>query len=95
MAELARFRHEGRRMIEGLARKHRTPVRDIVGRYNDVALVAIRAEFIKWATGLGMGSVTIARMIGRDHSTVLYHRNGWRQRKYAAAKTRAEARDGG
>lgn len=76
-------------MIEVLAGKYRTPVRDIVGRYNDAPLVAIRAEFIRWATGLGMGSITISRMINRHHTTVLYHRNGWRAAKYAAAKARA------
>lgn len=94
MVELARMRFKGKELLNNLAREHKTPVRDIVGRYNDATLVAIRVEFIRLATAMGMGSVTVSRMIGRDHTTVLYHRNGWRGRKYAAAKARAEMRYG-
>lgn len=94
MAEMARMRFKGRELLNNLAKEHKTPVRDIVGRYNDAPLVAIRVEFIRLATAMGMGSVVTGRLIKRGHWTVLYHRNGWRARKYAAAKAR-EAQYGG
>lgn len=95
MAELARLRFRGREMLKVLANDNKVPVRDIVGRYNDANLVAIRVQFIKWAAGLGMGSVVAGRLINRHHTTILHHRGGWRERKYAATKARAEARHGG
>lgn len=94
MAEAVKMRQRGRELLKSLADKHKTPVRDIVGKYRDAALVSIRVEFINAAMAMGMGSVVASRMIRRHHTTALYHRNGWRARKYAMAKAR-EARYGG
>ena len=89
------MRFEARAILQAIANDNKTPIRDIVGRYNDANLVALRVQFMKRAKALGMGSVTIGRIINRSHGTVLYHLNGWRDAKYAAAKARAEARCGG
>ena len=83
------MRFEARNILKVIANDNNVPIRDIVGRYNDANLVALRVQFMKRAKALGMGSVVIGRMINRGHSTVLYHLNGWRPAKYAAAKARS------
>jgi chromosomal replication initiation ATPase DnaA len=88
LAVSARMRFEARNILKAIANDNKVPVRDIVGRYGDANLVALRVEFIKRARALGMGSVVIGRIINRGHWTVLYHLNGWRAAKYAAAKAR-------
>lgn len=92
LVELSRMESKGRIMLKRLSEKHKTPIRDIVGRYNDPPLVAIRLEFIRQAEEVGMGSVVTARFLRRHYTTVLYHREGWRDAKYAATKARHEAR---
>ncbi len=94
MAEMAKLRFHARGILKAISNDNRVPIRDIVGRYNDRTLVALRVEFMKRCAALDMGPVTIARIVGRDASTVQYHLGGWRERKYAAARARWEARHG-
>lgn len=73
ISELARRRFEGRKLLDDLAREHKAAVRDITGRYNYPFLVKIRREFCIRASGLGLGCISIAKILHRSHGTVLYH----------------------
>lgn len=83
----------GRAILAEVVRERKACVRDIVGRYNQPEFVALRVEFIRRAHSQGVGSITIGRIIKRDHTTVLYHLRNWRPRKNAwrAAKMAREA----
>jgi hypothetical protein len=84
MAELARQRLEGRKLLDDIAKERSAAVRDITGRYNYRFLVVIRREFCIRANDLGIGATSIAKVLQRHHGTVLYHlRPEMRARKRA------------
>jgi chromosomal replication initiation ATPase DnaA len=92
MAELARHRFEARNMLKALAKDRKAAMSDIVGRYNYPELVAVRLEFIKMARERGMSCLTIGRVMGRHHTTILYHLNPeMKQRMNASAKVAVKA----
>lgn len=93
LVTLVKHRYLGRQMLEDIAREHRAAVRDILGRYREPQFVALRVEFMRRAHAAGMGSITIGKLLRRNHTTVLYHLNGWRERKYAWARARKGAGD--
>lgn len=75
MAERARLRFEGRKLLQALADINKTPLRDILGRQNYSFLVKIRREFCIKADALGLSCLAIAKILKRSYSTVLYHLN--------------------
>lgn len=102
MVTLAQKRFAARQMLKDLAGERKAAVRDIVGRYNEPQFVALRVEFIKRASALGLGCITIGRILERDHTTILYHlkpemqtRKREQRLRWEAAKRRQEANYGG
>lgn len=102
MVTLAQKRFAARKMLKELAAERKAAVRDIVGRYNDSQFVALRVEFIKRASALGLGCITIGRILERDPTTVLYHlspsmqaRKSAQRLRWAKAKRENEAQHAG
>lgn len=71
---MARQRFAARNMLAELAKEKRIRVADIVGPARFPPIVAVRAEFIRRAGALGLGSRMIGRIIKRHATTVLHHR---------------------
>jgi len=92
MVSLARRRFAARKMLKELAADRKVAVRDIVGRYNEPQFVALRVEFIKRASALGLGCITIGRILERDHTTVLYHLKPEMQVRKNAQRLRTAAK---
>lgn len=81
---LAQKRFAARKMLADLARERKSAVRDIVGRYSEPQFVALRVEFMRRASALGLGCVTIGRIVERSPWTVQYHlKPKMRERKKA------------
>lgn len=93
---LSRRYSAGKRILREVAAEARRSTKELTGTYRDSDLVALRLEFIYRARAAGLGSVTMGRVLNRDHTTILYHINGWRARKnaWAAAKRAREAQNG-
>lgn len=70
---LAQKRFAARKMLKELAAERKVAMRDIVGRYNEPQFVALRVEFIKRASALGLGCISIGRIVERSPWTVQYH----------------------
>lgn len=81
VAVSARHRFEGRRILAAAAAAAGLQVADIVGRARNRHVVALRAEIMKRLSHAGYGSITIGKVLKRDHSTVLYHLAGGGGRK--------------
>lgn len=90
MVTLAQRRFAARQMLKDLAVERKAAVRDIVGRYNEPQFVALRVEFIKRASALGLGCIAIGRILERDHTTVLYHLSQEMQVRKSAQRLRWE-----
>lgn len=77
-AELARS------ILEAVSQFYNIDVPSIVGRAKYKRVQAVRRQFCKMAYEAGVGSVTIGKVLNRDHTTILYHvRPHWRARKNA------------
>lgn len=87
---LAQKRFEARKMLKELAIERKAAIRDIVGRYNEPQFVALRVEFIKRASALGLGCISIGRILERDHTTILYHLKPEMQVRKSAQRLRWE-----
>ena len=68
---------QARTIIQEVADEHRVPANDIYGRSQKAYLVAARRcaiRRIREETSLNL--VAIGDLLGRDHSTIIYHLNG-------------------
>ncbi len=71
-----------RSILDAVSQHRNVDTKSIVSRarYEEVALA--RREFCELAYGAGIGSILIGKILGRDHTTILYHVNpAWRVRK--------------
>lgn len=89
---LAQRRFAARQMLKDLAVERKAAVRDIVGRYNEPQFVALRVEFIKRASALGLGCTSIGRIVGRSCWTVQYHLSPEMQERKRAQRQRWAAK---
>lgn len=94
MVSLAQRRFAARKMLKDLAVERKAAVRDIIGRYNEPQFVALRVEFIKRASALGLGCITIGKIIERHHGTVLYHLKPAMRARKREQRLRYEAKRG-
>ena len=69
---LERF-SKGKAVLLELSKSRNVLLSDITGRYNSDYLVGIRKEFCLRAKELGLGCISIGKILDRDHTTVLYH----------------------
>lgn len=87
LVTLAQRRFAARKMLKELAVERKAAVRDIVGRYNEPQFVALRVEFMRRASALGLGCISIGRIVERSPWTVQYHLSPrMRERKRAQRK---------
>lgn len=91
IAIMAVQRREARKALVELAKERQMAVRDIVGRYNYPEIVAVRTEFMRRASAMGLGCIMIGRILDRNYTTVLYHLNDWKPRKRAWRLAKAAA----
>ena len=74
----------GEWLLAGLCAARGIGVRDVRSANRDKNIAAVRREFCLLAKQVNIGSVLVARLVGRDHATVLYHQNeSYRDRKNA------------
>lgn len=80
---IARF-NEGLSLLKSIAERENVDIKSIIGPYRYAYLVVVRKEFCRRAKDeLGLGCVTIGKLLNLDHTTVLYHQTPLMQARKA------------
>ncbi len=59
-------------MVESVAERHGVSVGDIIGRIGTREVTRARHDLMTCMWGSGCGYAEIGRLLGRDHSSVIY-----------------------
>jgi chromosomal replication initiation ATPase DnaA len=79
---------QGRELLLQLAKSRDVLPSDVMGHYNSDYLIRIRKDFCLRAKEMGLGCISIGKILNRDHTTVLYHLSPAMQARKTEARSR-------